>query len=104
MSHQNNNNNIIIITHHFTPNLAFAKANKSCTYMKFTNAYPTLHPRKKEHKKITRKQVWHAPFWKSILKYIKSIFLGHTFPIYAIKSLSPILFGIFLIITVVRVS
>ena len=45
-----------------------------------------------------------APFWKSILKYKKSILLGLTESIYPIKCRSVILFGIFLIITVVRVS
>lgn len=30
--------------YHFSPNFAFAKRNKSCTLIKFTNAYPTLQP------------------------------------------------------------
>jgi len=44
------------------------------------------------------------PFWKSILRYKKSIPRGQTLPIYAVKSASDILLGIFLIITVERVS
>lgn len=37
-------------------------------------------------------------------RYRKSIVRGHTFPMYSTRSLSDNLFGMFLIITVVRVS
>ena len=37
-------------------------------------------------------------------KYKKSILRGHTFPMYSMRSLSESLFGMFLIMTVVRVS
>src|SRR6266571_7929364 len=40
------------MTYHLTPNLAFANLNKSCTWMKFTNAYPTLHPRREASVKL----------------------------------------------------
>ncbi len=44
------------------------------------------------------------PFWKSIRRYIKSIRRGQTLSMKFLRSLSVILFGIFLIMTVVRVS
>ena len=46
----------------------------------------------------------HTPFWKSIRKYKKSMRRGQTFEINDMRSLSLILFGIFLIMRVVRMS
>ena len=46
----------------------------------------------------------YPPFWKSIRRYKKSKRRGQTFEMNDIRSLSLILFGMFLIMTVVRMS
>lgn len=94
------------VTNHLTPNLSLVNWSKSSTPMKLTKAYPTLQPYDRSSAAaLVRVQGGQgSPFWKSIRRYIKSIRRGHTFATKDSKSLSLILFGMFLIITVVLVS
>jgi hypothetical protein len=52
--------------HHLTPSRAFPKRRRSSTVMKFTNAYPTLHPGSPLARSLA--SVESITFLKSILK------------------------------------